>query len=629
MRVFLPAFLVLAWLSYRAAATLPLFGDEAFYWLEGRHPDWSYTDLPGWTAWQAALAERMGGHSYFGLRWLSWLAGLSLPWQAAWLAWQLAPADRADTLPVYQRRQHAALAGLLVLSMPLAQLLGVLALPDIWLLFFTLLITNLLVKALCCNQRRWWPLLAVVMVMAVNVHVRLWIWLVTSAAALFLAYPQWRIWRPVLLWLAPATALGLLPVLIFNIQNDWGLFSFQFNRRHPWQFQPENIFLPLSQVLLVSPLVFAAWILTIAQESRRPPCAKEPRRATPVCFRMRHWIAIGALIHWLFYAITGLFADGQRTSVHWMMASYAPGLALVPGWWFHKRRNSSWSRWLVPTAVATGLMTSTGLWLYLTGQPAVTGHRSARLLDNASGWPQLAQATRKIMKRERLDIIVSDYFMTAAELGFELSRNDILVLPHTKNIKHGRQKQLQLMGRLHMPDSPLQQPALLVVEDSTLKLQDKGDYYQRLCQMPGGIRWLSDLVTAGGAKKFVLMRVDPESPDCQLPAIFYAEHRHDTSGIQVSGWVVRHQPDMEHNERRLYIRYRRANGQWQEKSVNNQYIDNAGVARLFPGLHDPRLPRVGFKTRLPADTQTYQLIARETNPRTGLQQHHSRYFWLD
>ena len=32
------------------AAQLPLFVDEAFYWQEGQHLAWAYSDLPGLTA---------------------------------------------------------------------------------------------------------------------------------------------------------------------------------------------------------------------------------------------------------------------------------------------------------------------------------------------------------------------------------------------------------------------------------------------------------------------------------------------------------------------------------------------------------------------------------------------------
>ena len=45
-----------AWLAW----TLPPFGDEAFYWQEGQHPAWAYSDLPALTAWLSALGAALG-----------------------------------------------------------------------------------------------------------------------------------------------------------------------------------------------------------------------------------------------------------------------------------------------------------------------------------------------------------------------------------------------------------------------------------------------------------------------------------------------------------------------------------------------------------------------------------------
>ncbi|KLD72930.1 hypothetical protein Y886_40720, partial [Xanthomonas hyacinthi DSM 19077] len=43
-----------------AAARLPLFVDEAFYWQEGQHLAAAYSDLPGLTAWLARLGVALG-----------------------------------------------------------------------------------------------------------------------------------------------------------------------------------------------------------------------------------------------------------------------------------------------------------------------------------------------------------------------------------------------------------------------------------------------------------------------------------------------------------------------------------------------------------------------------------------
>ncbi len=691
MGFFLLVFAVFAWLSGHTIAQLPLFGDEAFYWLESRHLDWSYSDLPGWTAWQAALAEKIAGHSYFGLRWLSWLAGLSLPWLGFWLAWQAydctdtqaashsPKADRAAismTTISCSRRDVAALAGLLILALPLLQVINVLALPDVWLLFFSLLLTNLFLLAARTHRRRWWLALAVCVALTINVHVRAWIWLFFAAIGLLLVWPRWSVWRPMLRWVVPAVILGLLPVLYFNAQHDWALFAFQFGRRHPWRWQVENLSLILAQILLVSPLLFWLWGWSLKSlwqkkadrsglhrqlhRQRQPQPPRKQQRLqntpkTPEWFpQVMRWIALTAGLHWLFYAITGLFADGLRTTVHWMLASYLPVLALVPVWWCQRLAGSKTQQrqhprlrgtWLLPLAAVSGLVLSLGLALWLARPGPAHDPRLARVLDNSSGWPEMAQAVKTVAETEGLNAFMADVFMTGAELGFELDRAGIRVLPHAKNIKHGRQTQLRRMGLLHDPDRAVQKPTLLVVEDSTLKLQDKGRYYLGLCAMPGGVRWLGDLLAAGGNKKFTLFRLDPpvlENPGpapCQLPALFYAQHQVTPDGLRVSGWVVRHHPvnaekpkpteDAPGRQRQLSLRFQTDNGQWHQQDVRRHSLSNPGVAKLYPDLADPALPNVGFATLLPANTQAYQLIWQEQTAQGRWQKHRSKVFLVD
>ncbi len=641
---FLAVFITFATLSGMAISHISLFGDEAFYWLESRHLAWSYTDVPGWTAWQAALAETIGGHSYLGLRWLSWLAGLCVPWLGFWLAWQSSDCIPTGTNPPDQsacsstaycsRLGMASLAGLLIMAIPLLQLIGILMLPDVWLLFFTLLLINGLFAAIRTGQRRWWILLAVTLAVAVNVHVRMWIWLFFAALSLLIVWPRWSFWRPLLRWLAPAALFGLLPVLVFNANNDWALFTFQFGRRHPWRFQPENMALIVAQIVLISPLVFGLWALYL-----RPLIQRQknlPKTSLPPlwCRRLWRWVGLTALFHWLFYAITGLFADGLRTTVHWMLASYPPVLALAPVWWCHtclQARQTRRKSRLIPTALISGLTLSLATVLWLSKPMTAHDWRSARILDNSSGWRTMAMEAQSTAESQGLTHLMADYFMTAAELGFELNRDDILALPHVKNVKHGRQAQLQLMDLLHSPDSPPPGPTLLVVEDSTLKLQDKNAYYQSLCHMPGSIRWLKDVITAQGFKKFALFKWSPGGAECQLPAIFYAEHQTTANGVDVSGWVVRHHiPGTHPTARQLFIRYQGAHGKWQKKAMANPKEINIGVARLFPTLNDPFMPEVGFKTHLPSGTRAYQILMREQTENGQWQPvHHSRLFLVD
>ena len=65
------------------AAHLPLFVDEAFYWQEGQHLAWAYSDLPGLTAWMTRLGVALGGDSTLALRAPFLLLAAGLPWLVA------------------------------------------------------------------------------------------------------------------------------------------------------------------------------------------------------------------------------------------------------------------------------------------------------------------------------------------------------------------------------------------------------------------------------------------------------------------------------------------------------------------------------------------------------------------
>ena len=78
-RGFWLAFAALALAKAVLAARLPLFGDEAWYWLEGQRPAWAYSDLPGLTAWLIRFGTDIAGDSALGVRWPFLAMSLALP----------------------------------------------------------------------------------------------------------------------------------------------------------------------------------------------------------------------------------------------------------------------------------------------------------------------------------------------------------------------------------------------------------------------------------------------------------------------------------------------------------------------------------------------------------------------
>src|SRR5690606_22102593 len=79
-RTFIALWAVVALLKLVVASQLPLFVDEAFYWQEGQHLSWAYSDLPGLTAWLIRLGVEVAGNSHLGARLPFLLMGAALPW---------------------------------------------------------------------------------------------------------------------------------------------------------------------------------------------------------------------------------------------------------------------------------------------------------------------------------------------------------------------------------------------------------------------------------------------------------------------------------------------------------------------------------------------------------------------
>ena len=111
-RAFVAASLLLLAAKLALAARLPLFVDEAYYWLEGRHLAWAYSDLPGLTAWLARLGTELGGTNALALRAPFVLIAAFVPWLVSRIATRELGAVAG------------ARAGLIALAMPLPATLG-------------------------------------------------------------------------------------------------------------------------------------------------------------------------------------------------------------------------------------------------------------------------------------------------------------------------------------------------------------------------------------------------------------------------------------------------------------------------------------------------------------------------
>lgn len=485
-QVFIGAWLLLCMLKLVLAARLPLFVDEAFYWQEGRHLAWAYSDLPGLTAWLARLGVAMGGDHPLALRLPFLLLGAWVPWLVVRMT-----AREFDV----EAGWHA---GLLALLLPLAGTAGVLALPDVPLLLASALCLDAGLRAL--RRVDGWVAgeLATGLVLGGLAHYRFAVVIVVGVLALLALREGRRALRAPWLWLAISVgALAWLPLLWWNLQHADAGLRFQLIDRHPWQFSGVGLRLGLLQWGLVTPLLFLALALA---------AWRGLRDARPAA----RWLALCGSAIVLGFFVLGFFADRQRVSFHWPLPGFLALLPLAPGVLGGQR---GW-RWAVQASTAAGLLLALG-YLLLAAQPAWRQRLAGSALypGNFAGWGMLGDAvTQRLLRMPAHTQLVAGDFKIGAELGFVLGQPDVPVLEHPLNARHGRAVQLQAWGLVRSDRAALGRgPLLLVASPSHAGFAGPQAYRRQLRAQLGTLPPPQRLQVDGGGKVFLLYAIPAQS----------------------------------------------------------------------------------------------------------------------
>lgn len=493
-RGFIAGWLLLCALKLALAVQLPLFVDEAFYWQEGQHPAWAYSDLPALTAWLARLGVEVFGQHALGLRLPFLLIGAALPWLVVRMAAREFGANTG-----WQ-------AGLLALLLPLAGSLGLLALPDVPLLLATLLCLDAGLRLLRRVDVLGAGELALGLLLGGLTHYRFVAVIAVGFAGLLMLRDGRQALRHRAPWVAVAIgALAWLPLLLWNLRNADAGLRFQLVDRHPWHFGGDGLLLGLLQLLPATPLLLAAMALAAWRGLR------EPRPAARYLALCGGGIVLGFLL-------LGFFADRERVSFHWPLPGFVALLPLLPA------ALAGWPRgWRVATlaTAAAGLVLVLGFFL-MASVPAwreqTAGHRLYPA--NFAGWSALAEAVRG--ERAAMPAgtrLLAGNFKIGAELGFLLDDPRIAVLDHPLNHHHGRAPQLALWGLQH--DGARDAPMLLVVAATDVKFREELAYFQQLCGQVGPLPPPRVLNIDHGRQRFLLFALPAQRGDgaCVTPAL--------------------------------------------------------------------------------------------------------------
>lgn len=575
------------------ATRLPLFVDEAFYWQEGQHLAWAYSDLPGLTAWLIRLGVEIWGDNPFGVRFAFLSMAAAMPWMMVSMA----------------RREfgsHAGwLAGAAFMLLPLLSIMGLLALPDVPMTFATLLCIDAASRLIRRVDRFAAFELAIGLAIGALSHYRFVAVIGVGVMALLLLPAGRKALRDPRVWIAIAAgAVAWVPLLAWNIDNAEVGLRFQLVDRHPWSFHPGGLWFIPVQAAMVTPLFLfalaqAAWRgrRDVFSEGVVPERVISGRAPVP---QPNAQVALFALLGGLVLAgffVLGFVADTERVSFHWPLPAYLALLPLLAG------VLDGWPRWLRRIAwgfAGGGALLALGYFVAVS-VPSLRAESADMKWypSNFAGWDLLAEEVIELHADMPADTrIVADNFKIGAELGFALGDPRLLVLDHPLNRAHGRAPQLELWGLVADAGSGLRdRPLLLVVGASDVPYRELLQRYHALCAIFGPLPSPRVLNVDHGRQRFLLFRFDDGAGHsdqiCVAPAMAWVDVPEAGAvvqhGFDVRGWAFKDGEGVEHVEVTL---------DGAAVAQARYGVAMPGVASYWQISVDPAHPDVGFQARV-------------------------------
>ena len=299
------------WLSL----SMPVFAQEAYYWTYAQHPDCSYYDHPPMVAWLIWTGTQLLGDGAIGVRLLTMLCGLG----TLLVGMHLLRAFGASANAVRAWLLFSSCAPVLIATRFLAN-------PDPPLCLFWLASMAALWRARD-GKLGWWILAGVFTGCALlSKYTAAFLGLSGVLVLLFDAPMRRQLRRPGP-WLAVLTALLVfLPVVLWNIHNDFESFRFQTSHRFGntrwsahWFFQFVGGQFGLLHPAIALMLPFAT--LWLARRALSRTGERDPRAL---------WLLAFGLPMPLFFLANAMW---MQVKPNWIAPAYLPLMLGVAWWW--------------------------------------------------------------------------------------------------------------------------------------------------------------------------------------------------------------------------------------------------------------------------------------------------------
>jgi hypothetical protein len=374
---------------------LELVGDEAYYWLWSRHPDYCYLDKGPVIAWFISAGTALFGQTVFGIRFFATLLALGTGIGIFFLASRLF-SDRVAFWSV-----------LLAALTPLFAVGATLMTIDTVYVFFWTMAALTFWHAKDQTRLSWWLLTGVLIGFSMLSKY-------TGAIELlsFIGFCAWHppsrphFRRATLPAMLLVVVLFLIPVIIWNWQHGFPTSHFLVHRGaldERMRLRPFEVLSFLGQQAgVISPVLFLGLLVAVCW----PRFAPTPRVQTGYLLAL-------FLPLFLVYLVLSFQKASQA---NWAAASYVSGLILVAAKWCEADRIYAWARWVILSGLAIVLLETALLhetsWMHLPGR--------LDPIDRARGSRDLAAQVSALQKSSDAPVVIANKYMTAALLSFYL-----------------------------------------------------------------------------------------------------------------------------------------------------------------------------------------------------------------
>lgn len=282
------------------ALTLPLVGDEAYYWVWGQHVQLSYFDHPGMVAWISGLSN----HLSFMPAWAGTRLVFTIFSCFTFFVWLKVFVTRRIQLQSNDLSRELNLFAAFFMLSPFLGLGSILITPDAPLLLFWGCASYYVLKILEAPTKKHYSLLGVALGLGFCAKYHIVLFPLVTLIALAFDKKLKAFFNSKILLTIIFGLIFCSPVLIWNYQNDWSSFKFQLNHGfqtpQPYQLWWTTTYL-VGQIFIFNPVLMFSLVFKFKKSLFK----------------------ISALGQWAFFLYSSFKA---KVEANWPLTSHAAGL---------------------------------------------------------------------------------------------------------------------------------------------------------------------------------------------------------------------------------------------------------------------------------------------------------------